>query len=62
MSTRQVAIDSCGVAHAVAIVLRLWEHPTSLSTKCGITLSMEETSRLNGQVNCMACLVAEARQ
>lgn len=71
MTLEQVAIDPRGIAHAVAWGIHT--RPGNLVTECGVQarwkhltlwwspLVMEGDSRLNRQVDCMACLVAEAR-
>jgi hypothetical protein len=72
MGLRQVAIDPRGVAHAVKFDPSA--HPGELCTACGIQarwrrltlwwspLVMDDESRLNRPVDCMACLVVEARR
>lgn len=72
VTLERVAIDQLGVAHAVKLELavRLGE----LRTACGIQarwrsltlwspgLVMDDENRLHRLVDCMTCLVAEARR
>lgn len=71
--TTTVARDARGVSHVVAYepLVEASLHPTELTTLCGVkgrwkhlTLwwSPLMMTMLPGEVDCMACLVAEARR
>lgn len=73
MTTRTVAVDARGVSHAPILepFMNALTHPGELVTACGTTARWRHLTSwwsplvmtmAPGQVDCMACLVAEARQ